>query len=48
MKCRLLQENMYEICLVRMLKYELKKQNGILKLAGKLTDNVYNNLSEIL
>ena len=48
MKCRLLQENMYEMCLVRMLKYELKKQNGVLKLAGKLTDNVYNNLSEIL
>ena len=48
MKCRLLQENMYEIGLVRMLKFELKKQNTVLELAGKLTDNLYSNLSEIL
>ena len=39
---------MCEIGLVRMLKFGLKKQNSILKLAGKLTDNLYNNLSEIL
>ena len=43
MKRRLLQENMYKIGLVRILKYELEKQNSILKLAGKLTDNLYNN-----
>ena len=48
MKCRLLQENMSETGLLEMLKFELKKQNSILKLAGKLTDNLYNNVSEML
>ena len=48
MRCRLLQENMCEFNLVRMLKNELKKQNSVLKSTGKLTDDLYNNLSDVL
>ena len=47
MKCRLLQENMCEFNLVRMLKYVLKKQNSVLK-SGKLKDDLYDNLSDVL
>ena len=48
MKCRLLQENMCEFDLVKMLKYELKKQNIVLQSTGKLKDDLYNNLSDVL
>ena len=48
MKCRLLQENMCGFNLVKMLKYELKKQNSVLKSTGKLKDDLYNNLSDVL
>ena len=48
MKCSLLQENMCEFNLVRMLKYGLKKQNSVLKSTGKLKGNLYNILSDAL
>ena len=48
MKCRLLQENMCEFNLVRMLKHVLKKQNSVLKSTGKLKDDLYNNISDVL
>ena len=48
MRCRLLQENMCEFNSVRMLKYELKKQNSVLKSTGRLKDDLYNNLSDVL
>ena len=43
-----LQENMSEFNLVRMLKYELKKQHSVLKSTGKLNDDWYNNFSDVL
>ena len=47
MKCILLQENMCEFNLVKMLKYELKKENSVLKSTEKLKDDLYINLSDV-
>ena len=48
MICRLFPEQMCDIGLERMLTYELKKQNSILELFGKLIEilKIYTNLSE--
>ena len=39
---------MWEFNLVRMLKYELEKQNSLLKSTGKVKDDLYNNKSDVL